>query len=199
MLLETFWWRWNFQTGSHNTARFFPLPKCLSECLFFQFTYLICMWTGTWSMPMTTGFQNIWISFFPVAKSPNLEESLFCSCWILPTDLFFGICQSPDEGEDSKTDLWDQNWRRFLPSYMYHIYYWLTFAHVYVLLSYIRPCAYVRYPHIRSCMWYCSLTFAHVCASLHHIRLKSQNTSRSNETRPQYSAYSSVLFCPPNK
>jgi hypothetical protein len=55
-----------------------------------------------------------------------------------------------------------------------YVCYRLTLAHVYVLLSYILPCACVRYPHIRSFMWYCSLIFAHVyAAALHSLTCMS--------------------------
>ena len=165
MLLETFWWRWNVQTSSHNTARFFPLRKCLAECHYF-FSVQLAHLHANWDL---IGANDDKISehlnlIFPLAKSPNLEESLFCSCWMLPKNLFCDICQSPNEGEDFKQIFETSIGEDLFP----HVFiYRLTFAHVYVLLSHILPCPCVRYPHIRTCIC-CSHTFAHVYAAALH-------------------------------
>lgn len=170
MLLETFWWRWNFQKGPHNAARFVPLQKCLQSVIIFSvhLSHLRVNWDVIDANDNRISKHLNFI--FPLAKSPDLEESLFCSCWMLPTSLFCDICQSPDENEDFKTDFWDQNWRRFIPSCMYatsshsrmcmcccltcvhvHAYATLTFAHVYAVASNSPICL---------C---CSLAFAHMC------------------------------------
>lgn len=119
---------------------------------------------------------------FPLAKSPNLEEILFRSCWILPTNLFFCISQSPGEGEDYKTEFWDQKYRRFFRSCVYAtgsnsrmcMCCCLTSVHVRVYA--IITCAYV-YDTVtsHSRVWYAVISHSPICVCcgriLAHMRM----------------------------
>ena len=100
MLAETFWWRLNFQTGSQTLPDFSLYKSVLNSIIIFSIH--LSNLRVNWDMIDANGnMVSEHLNFiFPLAKTPSLAESLCCSCWMLPTDLFFGICQSPGGGEE---------------------------------------------------------------------------------------------------
>jgi len=187
------WWKRFYGVEIFRQApkhcQIFPSTKVSCRVsLFFQFTYLICVWTGTWSMPMTTGFRNIWISFFLSQNLPALQKVSFAAveCWQQ-------ICSSASASHLARVKILKQffetrigeNLLAHVCKQLAHIRLFIyaagshslmcmcycptfTYVNVYAVLTFDNICVTVAL-HSLKCMS-CSLTFAHLCMLQPHIR-----------------------------
>jgi len=130
-------------------CQIFPSTKVSGRVsLFFQFTYFICMWTGTWSMPMTTGLRNIWISFFLSQNLPALQKVSFAA-----VECCQQICSSASASHLARVKILKQFFETRIGEDL--------FARVCKLLAHVRSCVYATSSHSLMCMC-CCLTFMHV-------------------------------------